>query len=85
MKYLDPFYTRSLGKFCRGIKYFREGQIISNIFAQGVQIFRYFWTGGNEHGGSNFFRDRPVSKATRSPNRYGGVNEFQWMIFEMTS
>ena len=32
--------------FVRGIKYFRGSQIISNILFLGVQIFRYFLTGG---------------------------------------
>jgi len=46
VKYLEPLYTRVeivfLDKFCRGIKYFMGGPIISNIFVPGgpnIDIF----------------------------------------------
>ena len=49
-----------INNFCRGIKYFRGGPYISNIFVPGVQIFRYIWTGGNQNRGVQTFRDTTI-------------------------
>ena len=64
MKYLDPPYAKVEIEFqINFVREIRGGESISKIFVPGVQIFKYFWTGGTKIGGFDFLRQPLSTKA----------------------
>ena len=68
---MTPLYTRGNGvdEFCRGIKFFRGGPIISNIFVPGGPNILIFFDWGEQCKKVRFFHDSELLESrNEAPN-----------------